>query len=130
MKFQRVTLSWLFFSASLTVASAFTPSAIAQCIMTDVSIQAAVRGSQRPAQQTNNVAMQSEGSCVGNTTTSTSAQIYTGSAEQVVQERKSTHHLSGSRGNRTAVEGTTITVPVEVKVDVYNPAYDRDNFGF
>ncbi len=124
MKFKLVTLGFLSASACLTVAPAFTTDALAQCVITDVSVQAAIHGSHHPAQQTNNTDMPSVGSCVGNTSTSTSAQVYAGSADKVVQERTSTHEHGGGRGNGTGVEGPTVAVPVQVKVDVYNPAYD------
>ncbi len=124
MNFFLVTLGLLSVSACLTVAPAFTTDALAQCVRTDVSVQAAIHGSRSPSQQTNNVDMSSVGSCVGNTSTSTSAQVYAGSADKVVQERASNHDLGGSRGNGTGVKGPTVTVPVQVKVDVYNPAYD------
>jgi len=46
--------------------------------MTDVAIQVAIHGSKDPAKQTNNVNMDSQPGCFGNTTTSTSTQLYVG----------------------------------------------------
>lgn len=96
--------------------------ASAQCVMTDVGVQVAIRGSKRPANQQNNVDMQSPGRCSGNAITQTGTQVYTGSADQVNQIRNSRQSVSGDDGN--GVGGPVIRVPVGVKVDVYNPAYD------
>jgi hypothetical protein len=95
--------------------------ASAQCVMTDVSVQVAIRG-KNPANQQNNVDMQNPGHCSGNAITQTSSQVYAGKADQVNQIRNSHQSAGGDDGN--GVGGPTIRVPVGVKVDVYNPAYD------
>jgi hypothetical protein len=102
-------------------ASGFIAPASAQCVMTDVSVQVAIRGSKHPAHQENNVDMQAPGRCSGNSITQTGTQVYTGSADRVNQIRNS--HQSVDGGSRDG-SGPTIKVPVGVKVDVYNPAYD------
>jgi hypothetical protein len=99
-----------------------TPAS-AQCVMTDVSVQVAVRG-KRPAHQENNVDMQDSGNCRGNSTTQTSTQVYAGSADEVNQVRNSRHSVGG--GGNGGSGGPTVKVPVGVKVDVYNPAYDPE----
>ncbi len=104
-------------------ASGLTPPASAQCVMTDVSVQVAVRGSKNPAHQENNVDMQAPGRCSGNSITQTGTQVYTGSADQVNQIRNSRQSLDGG-SQKDGIGGPTIKVPVGVKVDVYNPAYD------
>lgn len=117
-------LSRLLLSVSVVPLAPFlTSSASAACVMTDVSVQVAIHGSKNPAKQTNNVDMQSEGVCVGNTTTSTSTQIYVGPGD-VEQTRNSSHFVGGGSNERTNISGPTIRVPVHVPVDVYNPAYD------
>ncbi len=124
MKLKLIPLS--LFSLSAIVLSelpGLISAASAQCVMTDVSVQTAIRGSRRPAEQSNNVNMRSDNSCMGNSSTQTSSQVYAGSADRVIQQRTSNHYLQGSRNNR-GVKGPTIAVPVQVKVDVYNPAYD------
>jgi hypothetical protein len=98
-----------------------TPAS-AQCAMTDVSVQVAIRGSKRPAHQENNVDMQAPERCSGNSTTQTSTQVYAGSADEVNQVRNSRHSIGDSGNN--GIGGPTVKVPVGVKVDVYNPAYD------
>jgi hypothetical protein len=96
--------------------------ASAQCVMTDVSVQVAIRGSRHPANQQNNVDMQDSGHCRGNAITQTNTQVYAGSADQVNQIRNSHQGVSGDDGGGAG--GSAIKVPVGVKVDVYNPAYD------
>ncbi|WP_019500217.1 hypothetical protein [Pseudanabaena sp. PCC 6802] len=124
MKLKLIPLSLLPFSAViLTELSGGISMAFAQCVMTDVAVQTAIRGSRRPATQTNNVQMRADKSCFGNTSTSTSSQTYVGSDDRVIQQRSSVHDLSGS-GNRRGIKGSNIAVPVYVNVDVYSPAHD------
>lgn len=111
-------------SALLPISPVFTHSATAQCVMTDVSVQVAVRGSRRPSRQSNNVDMQSQGRCSGNAITQVGTQVYTGSG-RANQQRTSRQRINGGRGNGTGINGPTIKVPIGVQVDVYNPAYDR-----
>ena len=101
---------------------ALAPSASAQCVVADVAIQAAITGSEEPAEQTNDVDIESDGSCVGNTSVSTNRQIQVGETEPVRQERQSRHRLQGDPSEAEGSGGPTVTVPVEVQVDVYNPA--------
>ncbi|MDJ0703340.1 MAG: hypothetical protein QNJ46_08675 [Leptolyngbyaceae cyanobacterium MO_188.B28] len=123
MKFAFFSLGLLSFSSVLTVASTVNQVAIAQCVMADVAIQVAVHGSEKPAQQTNDVEMVSDGPCTGNTSVSTSRQVHVGGTDEVRQTRRSRHQMSEDRNNRTGVNGPTVAVPVEVQVDVDNAAY-------
>ena len=93
--------------------------------MTDVGVQVAIRGSKNQALQTNNVDMQNQGACLGNTTTNTATQLYIGPGD-VEQTRNSSHVVGGSTDNGTGVSGLVIGVPVHVPVDVYSPAHDPD----
>jgi hypothetical protein len=102
------------------IASASPVSA--QCVVADVAIQATITGSSQPAQQTNDVAIESEGACVGNTSVSTSRQVQVGGTGPVRQERQSRHRLQGTNQPAAGASGPTVAVPVEVQVDVYNPA--------
>jgi hypothetical protein len=124
MKLKLVPLSLLsLFTVMLAEVPGLISAASAQCVMTDVSVQTAIRGSRRPATQTNNVQMKADRSCSGNTSTHTSSQVYTGSDDRVIQQRSSIHDLRGN-GNNRGVKGSNIAVPVQVKVDVYSPAHD------
>ncbi len=124
MKFKLLTLSLLSASACLGGAYYAVPDAVAQCVMTDVSVQVAIRGSHRPAQQDNSVKLGSDSSCSGSAITQTNTQVYAGKADQVIQQRNSNQYLQGTGNSRTGVRTPTVAVPVQVKVDVYNPAYD------
>ena len=123
MKFVLVSLGLFSLSSFLTVASSFHQVASAQCVMADVAIQVAVHGSEKPAEQTNQVAMMSDGPCTGNTSVSASRQIHVGGTDEVRQERRSRHQVRGDGESRTGLNGPTVAVPVEVQVDVDNPAY-------
>lgn len=122
MKFRWLPFSLISSAMALGFVPTLATSASAQCVMTDVSVQAAIRG-ERPAEQSNQVELRSAGPCVGNTTTQTNTQVYTGS-DRVVQQRKSRQSIQGGKGNPTGVNGPIIRVPVGVQVDVYNPAYN------
>ncbi|MEA5447912.1 hypothetical protein VB780_04980 [Leptolyngbya sp. CCNP1308] len=100
----------------------FAPEALAQCVVADVSIQAAIHGGNRPAEQVNDVAIDAEGRCVGNTSVSTNRQIQVGGTGEVRQTRQSRHQLRGSEQSAGSASGPTVAVPVNVQVDVYNPA--------
>ncbi|NET37313.1 MAG: hypothetical protein F6K19_35700 [Cyanothece sp. SIO1E1] len=113
----------LFSLAPLWVlASNFNHVASAQCVVSDVAVQVAVHGSRRPARQSNDVDIKSDGPCSGNTSTSHSTQVQVGGTGEVRQERRSRHRLSGGQNNRTGVNGPTVAIPVEVQVNVDNPA--------
>lgn len=98
----------------------FVPGASAQCVVADVAIQAAIHGGDQPAEQVNDVAIDAAGPCVGNTSVSTSRQVQVGGTGEVRQYRQSRHQIRGS--DRAGRGGPTVAVPVEVQVDVYNPA--------
>lgn len=97
-----------------------TPSQ-AQCVASDVSLQVAVHGSRRPAQQTNDVGFSQSGACRGNWSLNNSRQIQVGGTGDVVQERQSRTHFQGDPNN-SKPGGSTIFIPVGVDVDVYNSA--------
>lgn len=125
MNFKLFSLSLFSVSTLLTLAPTSTPAAFAGCVMTDVAPQIAIHGSKEPAVQTNNVDMQSESGCLGNTTTSTATQLYVG-PDNVEQTRNSSQFVGGGKDDATKVNGPVIGVPVSVPVDVYSPAHDQD----
>jgi predicted carbohydrate-binding protein with CBM5 and CBM33 domain len=106
---------------SLAGLVSFGRAASAQCVVADVSIQAAITGSQKPAEQTNEVSVEAQEGCSGSTSVNTSRQVTVGGTGPVQQTRQSQHRIGGSTSGR-AVTGPTVVVPVEVQVDVYNPA--------
>ncbi|NJL48668.1 MAG: hypothetical protein HC929_15790 [Leptolyngbyaceae cyanobacterium SM2_5_2] len=114
-----VWLGLLSVGASLSLV----PAAAAQCVVADVSIQAAIHGSRTPAEQVNDVAIDAPNQCTGNTSVSTSRQVQVGGTGEVRQVRQSRHQIQPSSANPDSpAQGPTVAVPVDVQVDVYNPA--------
>lgn len=98
-------------------------AANAQCVVADVSIQAAIDGSAAPAEQVNDVAINVPEQCQGNTSVHVNRQVHVGGTDTVRQVRQSRHRIrSGSPQPRRGQEGATVIVPVEVQADVDNPA--------
>ena len=123
MKFRLFSLGLLSVSPFLILSPISTPAASAACAMTDVSVQVAVHDKlKHPAEQESNVTQESVGRCLGNTITSTTTQFYFGDAGAVKQQIDSHQHLSGGTGYGIGVNTPVIKTPVEVKVDVDNPA--------
>jgi hypothetical protein len=122
MKFGIVSLGLLSISAGLNLIATDLAPASAQCVMADIAVQAAIHGSRQRSLQTNEVEMISTPLCVGNTSVSTSIQVQVGGTGQVIQQRRSRHHLEGTGGYPMPVNGPTVAVPVQVQVDVDNPA--------
>lgn len=115
-------LNFLWGLPLIAPAVIFAPAASAQCVVADVAIQASVTGSRQPAEQVNEVDVETEGDCVGNTSVSTSRQIQVGGTGQVRQERQSRHRIRGNTSESAGAAGPTVVVPVEAQIDVYNPA--------
>ena len=128
MKNYLVPLSLLSISALLPFSPSFTPAASAACVITDVGVQVAVRGSHDPSQRINNVNQQGGENCMGNVTTSVGDQLYVGSGS-VEQVRNSSQYVGGGSYAYPDFNTPTIAVPVHVPVDVYAPAYDPAFYG-
>jgi hypothetical protein len=119
MNLRRLPLGILGFLSVPVMLSDLSGSVLpasAQCVMTDISVQVAIRG-KNPANQQNNADLQNPGRCSGNAITQTGTQVYAGSADQVNRQ-------SAGGDDGQGAGGPTVRVPVGVKVDVYNPAYD------
>jgi hypothetical protein len=97
-----------------------SPSAIAQCVQADVSVQYNISGSRQPTNRTNDVDMQSDPGCVGNTSVTTGIQGNVGGNGPVEQHRQVRHRQTG--GNPYGLPGNTVQIKSNVGVDVYNPA--------
>lgn len=122
-----LSVSLLAFSAWLTLAPASTPKASAQCVMTDVGQQATISGSRGRTERSNNVNMQSQGPCTGNSITTTGEQLQQGGTNRAVQKREVNHQMQGGSDEGTGVSGPTVRVRVNPKADVFNPADDPNN---
>lgn len=112
----------------LAVASSLNTMAAARCVVTDVGVQVAVHGSRQPAQQVNEVEFDRSQPCSGNTVNGLGRQIYVGGTEPVSQERNVRYQVQsdsenqGRRRRNSIPDGPAMFIPVEVQVDVDNPA--------
>ncbi|WP_198806393.1 hypothetical protein [Leptolyngbya sp. BL0902] len=106
---------------SLGASLVFVPSASAQCVVADVSIQAAIHGGP-PAEQVNDVVIDTPDQCRGNTSVSTSRQIQVGGTGEVRQVRQSRHQIRNGSAESNRPAGPAVVVPVGVQVDVHNAA--------
>jgi hypothetical protein len=112
----------LLLSTSAGIVTASRVMAVPQCVVTDVGVQIAVHGSGRPAEQINEVDVQSSEPCSGNTSTSVGTQVHVGGTGEVRQERRSSHRIQGRRSQGNGREGQTMSIPVDVRINVDNPA--------
>ncbi len=111
----------------LAVASSLDQMAVARCVVTDVGVQVAIHGSRQPAQQVNEVDFDSSQPCSGNQINGRGTQVYVGGTEPVRQERSVRYQIKSdsenqSRRRRKMPDGPAMFIPVEVQVDVDNPA--------
>jgi hypothetical protein len=123
----RVGLGLFCFSTFGGIFSSQTPPAIAQCVQADVSVQYNISGSRKPTRRTNDVDMQSDPGCVGNTSVTTGIQGNVGGTAPVEQHRQVRHRQTGGDNPGYGVPGNTVQVKTNVGIDVYNPA---DNFQY
>ncbi|VEP15372.1 conserved exported hypothetical protein [Hyella patelloides LEGE 07179] len=122
MKLTGYYLSLLSFSSFLmVVASSVTNSALAQCVQADVGVQYNISGSKEPTERSNDVDMQSDGDCRGNSSVTTGVQGNVGGNGRVRQERTVRHRSQGSEDD-TGAGGSTVQVETNPQIDVYNPA--------
>lgn len=113
-----------FFSVSSLLTVFYSPSTLAQCVQADVSVQYNISGSKTPTQRNNDVQMESEPGCQGNSSVTNSVQGNIGGEGNVEQNRRVRHRQSngGKKPNPTGVNGPNVQVQTGVEVDVYNPA--------
>lgn len=96
-------------------------SASAQCVASDVSVQANISGSKEPASQRSDIQTDVDGSCTGTSIHTGGAQIRTGGTSPGEQTRRVTHKIRGS-SNSSGVDGTTVILRSNPTIDVYNAA--------
>ncbi|ACK66312.1 hypothetical protein PCC8801_2293 [Rippkaea orientalis PCC 8801] len=93
----------------------------AQCIQGDVSIQYNISGSQKPTTRTNDVVMEKNPKCSGNSSITTGVQGNRGGKTPVEQHRRVHQVQTGGQGNPTGIDGSTVQIRSNVQVDVDNP---------
>lgn len=97
--------------------------ASAQCVQADISVQYNISGSKVPTERNNDVQMQSEPGCQGNSSVTNSVQGNVGGDGPVQQNRRVRHRqTNNNQSNPTGVQGSTVQIQTGVEVDVYNPA--------
>ena len=122
------SLGLLSLSVILPLTPSFTPKADA-CAQTDVLTQVAIHGSQQPATQSGIFNMDNDGNCLGNSTTSTTTQVYAGE-EAPVQTYEGNQFVGGGQFNNTGISSPVIENPIHIPVDVYSPAHDPNFLGY
>jgi hypothetical protein len=101
-------------------------SVSAQCVQADVSVQYNISGSRQKTQRINDVQMQAEGSCSGNSIVTTSVQGNEGGTATVVQRRIVRQRLQGNPTKPHDVIINPVQTKTNVGIDVYNPAVKWD----
>lgn len=129
-KFHHSKLSWLsicsltfgFLSSAslLTIWSALTNSAMAQCVQADVSVQYNISGSKEPTERNNQIEMQGSDSCRGNVSVTTGVQGNEGGTGKVVQNRTVRHRFEDNTNSQWG--GSTVQIRSNPAIDVYNAA--------
>lgn len=121
MKVAPLTLGFLSFSSCLSLG--FFPSnpAFAQCLQADVAVQYNISGSRVPTERTNDVTLESNQGCRGNTSVTTGVQGNVGGTDPVVQNRQVIQRQQGNN-NEGGFGGNTVQIQTGVGIDVYNAA--------
>ena len=116
---QTLGLGLLSCLSGLSVTTWLGNSVTAQCVQADVSVQYNISGSREPTERTNDVDMQSRGSCRGNASVTTGVQGNEGGTGRVSQHRLVRHRFEGEDTNES---GSTVQIRSNPTIDVYNPA--------
>jgi hypothetical protein len=129
-------LSTLFQVGGLSIIAiaplAMTPSAHAQsaCVMMDINLQMGMRGTPSPATQINDANMSANNDCYSGASVLTNTQTAV-SPGPITQVRSSDATIdSRTPANLSNIPGLgggpAIMVPVNVQIDLYNPALDNN----
>jgi hypothetical protein len=121
MQFRTITLGFLTVSGLFAAGSFFSGSATAQCVQADVSVQYNVSGSKQPTDRSNDVEMESQPGCRGNTSVTTGVQGNVG-GNGPVQQNRTVRHRQENGGNSSGNGGSTVQIRSNPAIDVYNPA--------
>ncbi len=104
----------------LMIESYSMTSAKAQCVQGDVSLQYSISGSQKPTQRTNDVTMESDPNCRGNSSVTTGVQGHIG-PNTAEQNRRVNNIQQGNNKHPQIPNGRTVQIRSNVQVDVDNP---------
>jgi hypothetical protein len=100
---------------------AISPSALAQCVQADVSVQYNISSSRTPTQRHNDVDLQSRGACQGNASVTTGVQGNEGGNGRVHQSRVVRHRVDNGDVKSNA-GASTVQIRSNPAIDVYNAA--------
>ncbi|BAU63681.1 hypothetical protein STA3757_10470 [Stanieria sp. NIES-3757] len=117
-----LTFSFLSSASLLTIWSALTNSALAQCVQADVSVQYNISGSKEPTERNNQIEMQGSDSCRGNASVTTGVQGNEGGTGKVVQNRTVRHRFEENPNSNSQWGGATVQIRSNPEIDVYNAA--------
>ncbi len=93
----------------------------AQCVQADASVQYNISSSRKPTQRTNDVTMESNPNCRGNSSVTRGVQGHIGPNE-TEQNRRVSHSQEGNDKYPEIPNGRTVQIRSNVQVDVDNPA--------
>ncbi|MDJ0510622.1 MAG: hypothetical protein QNJ64_15410 [Crocosphaera sp.] len=104
----------------LMLESSLISSVKAQCVQGDVSLQYSISGSQKPPQRSNDVTMESQPGCRGNSSVTTGVQGHIG-PNSVQQNRRVQNIQRGNNPYPHLPNGSNVQIRSNVQVDVDNP---------
>jgi hypothetical protein len=117
---------------AIAVPLVITPSAHAQsaCVMMDINLQLGMHGTQSPSTQINDANMAANNDCYSGASVLTNTQTAV-TPGPITQVRSSDATIdSRTPANLTGIPGLgggpAIMVPVNVQIDLYNPALDNN----
>ena len=114
ISFGKIFLFFLIFESYLIA------SVKAQCVQGDVSVQYSISGSDKPSQRTNDVIMESDPKCRGNTSVTTGVQGHIGPNN--AEQNRHVHQVQQGNNKYPQVpNGTTVQIRSNVQADVDNP---------
>jgi hypothetical protein len=122
MKSVSLPLGLLSIATVLPLLTPLTPSAQAQCVLTDTNVQVAINGSRKPSDRSNRVNQNVNGVCVGNSVNTRNVQVDVGGTSRASQHREANVTVNGGKGNRTGVNIPPVIVNTNVQMDVDNAA--------
>jgi hypothetical protein len=117
-----LTFGFLSITSLLTIWSAVTNSAMAQCVQADVSVQYNISGSKEPTERNNQIEMEGSDSCRGNVSVTTGVQGNEGGTGKVVQNRTVRHRFENNTNSNSQWGGSTVQIRSNPAIDVYNAA--------
>ncbi|AFZ43027.1 hypothetical protein PCC7418_0812 [Halothece sp. PCC 7418] len=124
MNIRGVLAGGLSLTSLVFLVSSDTQFAQGQCVQADIAVQYNISGSKQPTERSNDVEMQSNGSCRGNASITTGVQGHRGGRDSVRQNRTVRHRFQGDDSEGYSRE-PTVQIQSNPQIDVFNPADDR-----